>query len=221
MCLSTKQNLHNWYTALIGAFILLSRSPGSKHHMTNIWTSIFTLTFTQIQVIESIIWSHVEENNYKKANELARYIVPLLWAQPLMQTVMAYLNTFDSKLLALAGVYLSILIYQTELAFTTDTFDIKITDSKHLAWDRVRDGEVIPVLGGGLLHYIYLFGLLYGLSFIEDRIMMLSLIIFAIISFIISYYYYPDNQFGSVWCYVSVGYIYTAIFANELSIYKS
>jgi hypothetical protein len=213
MCYSVESNYNNWLVALFGAIMLLVQGV-KKENSDNIWISVFTLTFTQMQVLEAIIWAHLDNKNQEKADQLAKYFVPLLWAQPLVQHAMAYLATENTSLIPMLLTTFSLMIYDVNKAFTSDTFNVSRGKKGHLVWNRYRDGKKISVLSNDLFGGIYLIGLVLPILFMTDKVMSLTLFVFAIISFIAIKYMYSDEEFNSMWCYVSVGYIFTALFTN-------
>lgn len=213
MCYSVESNYNNWLIALFGAIMMLIQGI-KQENSDHIWIAVFTLTFTQIQVIEALIWTNLENKNQEKADQLAKYFVPLLWAQPLAQHAMAYLATENTSLVPMLLTTFGLMIYDVQNAFTTDSFKVSRGEKGHLVWHRYRDGEKISVLSNDLFGGIYLIGLLLPILFMKDKVMSITLFVFGIISCLTIKYLYSDEEFNSMWCYVSVGYVFMALFTN-------
>jgi hypothetical protein len=211
MCFSSAVNYRSWLISLIGAIILLIQGTTQNSiPFDNIWIAIFTLVVTQIQVLESMIWTNIENNNHDKANSMMKYFVPLLWTQPLINIILAYIATKNKILIPLILFYLITIIYDTNNAFTCDKFNFSLSKSKHLVWNRFQNEIQVSIVGNKLFSIMYLIGLIAPLYFISDLKLRITLILFGILSFIIIKYLYGEN-FESMWCFVSIGFIYMAL----------
>ena len=198
MCNSVMSNYSAWLQSFIVSIILLLTGT-STNNKNDIWAGVVTLTVTQIQVIESIIWGYYESKNYDKANEMTKYIVPLLWLQPLVNCVAGYVVTRNDHLLKLIYMYSILFIYDTYNAFNYDKFSVEIGANGHLIWK--RNGNV-SILSNNVFGGLYLAGLFVPFLFMEDKKMRLVVLAFIITTFVILNYQY-DDEFNSVWCYVS------------------
>lgn len=210
MCFSFESSIKSWFLALAGCLFLLAFS---KNKNLSIWISAFTLTFTQIQVLEAIIWKTLEANKNADVSNIARYIPVLLWCQPFIQSIFGYIYTKNIFLLYLSFVYLFMIFMELN---SSDTIKIQISKSGHLVWKRYRDGKPIYLLGDNMIvGLIYLFGLLAPLFFIDNEhfITKIGLIGFGVMSLLYSFTYGPD-EFSSMWCYIAVNYILVAIIAE-------
>jgi hypothetical protein len=214
MCYSFESSYYNWILTLFLSGYLVYKHQNNKSVSTYLWISFFALTFSQIQIIESLMW-----NNLSTAYSIAKFIVPLLWLQPLIQSFMGYNATNEQILLLLSIMYLIIFIHQTYLAFNKSSFNINIGQTGHLVWNRYNvNNNKIDILGSGLLSLIYLFGMIFPLFFMENKKLKISLIIYGIISFLYCYNKYNKTQeMGSIWCYMAVGYILIAVLFSETS----
>lgn len=206
MCFSFESSMRAWFIALIGSISLLIIS---KDKLLGIWISIFTLTFTQIQIIEALIWKSFETDSKADVSNIAQYIPILLWSQPLIQSLLGYIYTKNNTLLVLTFIYL--IIITMELG-TNDDYDITISNNGHLVWHRYRNSKEIFILGDYLIYIpLYLIGLIGSLFLIPNErfVTKYSLISFAILSLLYSTRY-ETNEFNSMWCYVAIGYILVA-----------
>lgn len=213
MCYSFESNYNSWFVSLISCVILLLRNPTKSY----IWVSLFTLTFAQIQVIEAMIWSHVEKGDMLSANKLAKYIVPLLWAQPIVNCICAYNFTGNPIMLPLIFIYLIIFLYQYQQAFYVDETYVKVEPSGHLGWYRNdANGNFIGMIGGWTFGIIYLVGLFLPGLYVEDPVVKYMSLAFFILSFAQTAIMFTPQEFSSVWCNVSVGFIVMHTIAGTL-----
>lgn len=212
MCFSFESSFHSWLYSLFLCFILLFYN----NSIQNLWIVFFVITFTQIQIIESLIWLSKDYDNEKSV--LGKYIPFLLWLQPFIQTIGAYMVTKNNYLLILSGIYLYLALQSLN---TTDTYKIKISKSNHLIWKRYsNDGKEYKSIFGENenYQYLYIFGLFFGLLFIPNEIMKYALILFGIISILYINNKYTSEEFSSQWCNISINYILSANIINFIFI---
>lgn len=197
MCHSVTSNYYSWLESFISSIILLMLSV-SENDKNDLWISLFILTFTQIQVIESIIWAYIESGNIKKAIEMTKYIVPLLWLQPVVNCAVGYVVTKNKILLKMSFMYMMLLIYDSYYAFTTDTFSIEIGKHGHLVWK--RNGK-IDILNNKFMGSIYL-GWIIPFFFMENQLLRINIIAFSVISGLYFHLKYGEES-NSMWCNIS------------------
>jgi hypothetical protein len=182
---------------------------------SSIAVGLFTMTFAQIQVIEALIWRELENKNQQKANELARYIVPLLLSQPLINFLLSYYVTNDTDFLFLSLTYFNLFIKQTDLAFNVDKISVAVGPNGHLMWLRHNiDGESISLFGTKVNRILYMFGLLYPILKLKNSTMRIVLFLYAVMSCIYCYKTSTPKEYTSKWCYVAVGVPLVAITTN-------
>jgi len=214
MCYSFESSIRSWFIALISSLFLLAIS---KNITQSIWISAFTLTFTQIQIIEALIWKSIEDNN-TNLNNIVKYIPLLLWCQPFVQCLFGYINTKNQYLLYLSLIYLFIIFVEMQ---TDDKYSVDISKDNHLIWRRNRNNKSIFILGDyNVYPYLYLFGLFAPLFFINNNNILtkVGLLGTAVISFMYSLQYSKD-EFNSMWCYTAVSYIIVANVAEIMTSY--
>lgn len=207
MCFSFEVSINSWFLVLAECIFLLAFS---KNKSLSIWITAFTLTFTQIQIIEAILWNTLNTNKDADVTYIAKYIPVLLWCQPFIQSLFGYLYTNNTFLLCLSFIYLFILIVDFNY---NDIFEVKISKNGHLVWKRFRDGQSISILGNNdVIGLLYLFGLIAPLFFIDSGhlVTKIGLIGFGISSFIYSLSY-ESGEFSSMWCYIAINYILIGI----------
>lgn len=212
MCNSVISNYHTWLQSFIGSIILLLNSAQTSNK-NDIWLALVMLTVTQIHVIESIIWSYYESKNYAKANEMVKYIVPLLWLQPLISCIAGYVVTKNNILLNLSYLYLSLMICDTYKAFNGDVFSAELGKNNHLVWK--RNGK-IQIMFNDIFGLIYFVGLFIPFLFMEDKTMRIIVLILVTLTYVILKYEY-DDELNSVWCQAA-GSFSTIILLSRLTI---
>lgn len=211
MCYSFESNYHSWLAALVGAALFLVY--GTDDMKTNIWISLFTLTFSQIQVIESTIWKLLENKNIKDANKMAKYIIPLLWSQPLVQSFMGYNATNNNFLLIMSFIYLIIMLIEFN-AISSDSSEmtIDIGTKGNLVWSRFSNNTEVHLLTNKLLSLLYIFGLFMPILYLQNNdVLKYSLLGFGSLSLLYSYQTSSIGEYTSKWCNISVLYIYVAL----------
>ena len=195
MCYSLESNYNNWLLACAISMGLLATQTDKDL----VWAAIFTLTFSQIQIAEALLWANPKV-------DIVKYMVPLLLLQPTVQSAMGYNTTKNPFLFYLTIVSILALIYSTFRAFTTDTFNVTLSQNHHLVWNRYRNEKKIEFLDNKLIKFIYGCGLFFPLLFMNNKKLKYSLITFGFVSFLLSHSASPD-EFSSLWCFYSVGYI--------------
>src|SRR5437016_3976095 len=122
MCWSLSASYNNWLLSIVLIISLLY----VEDSMDTVWVSIFVLVFSQIQIIEAVIWAKLDENPNADVESIMRYIVPMLWLQPIVQTTMAYMSSQNIFMFYSMIFFIIIGIYQTVQAFYSDRFDVSI-----------------------------------------------------------------------------------------------
>lgn len=214
MCYSFESSINAWFYALIGSIILILFARDLR---LCIWVSIFTITFTQIQVIEAIAWNNIDNDGSQESLEsLYRYIPILLWSQPLVQSLFGYLYSGNLLLLYLSFIFIFIIIIDLQ---TNDTYSIKVSEQGHLIWVRKRNNKKIFILGGGdgydnLYKLLYIFGIFAPLFVIKDTLFLVGLVGYGLFSYLYTILNYNIDEFNSMWCYYAVNYITVANIIN-------
>ena len=211
MCFSFESNYHNWLLAFgISMGILVTQDDKEL-----IWAALFALTFSQIQIAEAMVW--IEHNNGgRSTGNIVKYMVPLLLLQPTVQSAMGYKNSKSVFLLYLTLVSIMALIYSMYKVFVagTDTFDVSLSSSHHLVWNRYRNGKKISFMDGEIMKIIYGCGVFLPLLFIKNKKLKYSLLGFGIMSYVMTAMMYPPEEFPSLWCFYAVGYMGIGIAAT-------
>lgn len=94
MCFSLKASLYSWFFTLCMSFVLMYLSSRNKKKIIDTWHITFLLTFTQIQVIESLIWTDINVRNNMQFFTSLIYI--FLWLQPLVNIIGITIYTYEN-----------------------------------------------------------------------------------------------------------------------------
>lgn len=200
MCFSFESSIKSWIYALLACILLLLISSCNQ---LAVWISVFTLTFTQIQIIEAMIWRDI---NNGKNSDLVKYIPVLLWFQPLIQCLFGFSYSKNYLLLGLSFVYMTIILKEL---YSKDTFSATISEDHHIIWNRYNiNNKPIFILGDSDLYIlIYLLGMFIPLLFIKNNITKYVLLGYGIGSILYTGYFYKQDEFNSLWCYNAVNYV--------------
>lgn len=193
MCQNKEISTLSWFGALMASLYLFFRgNPG------DFWTGAFTLTFTQMQVLEALIWSTDGKEPF--FNQL---IPPALWAQPLVATTFLYQSDIQNEyILSAIILYLSLFILSI---YNKKNIDITIGPNGHLVWQS-QDG--IGILGGScessnnILNYLYFLGVFVPFLYINSSA-KLPLLAFGAGSYLYTRNVYPEEA-NTLWCWISV-----------------
>lgn len=198
MCYSFESSISSWIVSfLICSYMLVNPQDYSY------WLPLFILTFTQIQIMESILWTSLESDNIRVNEITTKLLSFMLWLQPLMNIILAYKHSEASILLYGIYLYIIIILYHY-LSSRTDKFISTIGPNKHLEWNRydIDNNKYDFVLGDRYMSMIYLIGLFGPFLFMEDKMKYISFLFFGS-TFFLSYVKFK-SEFGTMWCYYSV-----------------
>jgi len=192
MCYSFDASLHAWLVSFVCSIYMLAHPA-----LYGFWIPIFILTFTQIQVAESIIWAGPDRNAY-----MTRMIGYLLWLQPLVSSYIGYLDTRSVTLFYMA-IFFGIMMIFYHFSSGSDTFESIPGATGSLRWDRFdSDGKLIPLLGNRGFELAYLTGMIMPFMYMESNAKYVPCIV-GIPTLLWNRYFSPE-EFGSKWCYSAV-----------------
>ena len=174
MCYNFKASITAWIIALISCLYMLSYPE-----IYGTWIPLFILTFSQIQILEAIIWS-----NGNKNTETTRILMFFLLLQPLINSFLGYRNTNNKFLLYSSFFYGAIIIYHL-ITSRNDEFITLKGSTGNLIWNRFRNGKQVHLFGNEFIGMAYLVGLCFPFFFMEGNIKYVPLFT-GIITFIIS-----------------------------------
>ena len=203
MCFSLRVSLFSWFISLIACIYLFNRNKKYDR-----WVAMFVLVFSQIQILESLLWmsynksTETFENPYK-CQFIVFIIFYALWFQPVINFFGAYLTTKNKICLYVTGFYILLLSY---LAVQTiqNTWSVSKGENGHFVWHRYDDKKKEkPFMGNSILGCIYVLGLFLPVIFIQNRNLKLTLLTFGLTTMLYLRYKYP-NEWSSMWCAISV-----------------
>jgi hypothetical protein len=229
MCQSAQTSLVAWLVAVVISMIILT--TGKKNAK---WNAFFILTFITVQILEYFVWyfrkrdglsSSADEarkagcgsdKNRDAGDAIVRLIFIALWLQPLVQTYMAYRygSGYKPQLMAITMVYFVMLLWAiTQAMDHSATFKAApVTCSKdssgHLVWTRTNSPT--SFVGPGPAGMLYIFGLFFGLFFMQPK--LFGLILTTVGGVMVAYTSksYAKGEFSSMWCLFAVFYAFIA-----------
>lgn len=238
MCQSAKTSLVAWVVAAVIALIIISTGkPVNKWNGYFILTFILVqilefliwrerekmgLTSTATEALEEGANS---ERNAPSSGTLTRLILIALWLQPLVQTFMAYRHgnpRYKTPLLVATMAFFVMFIWSIVQAADQDekfesqpfvgcdgTCDAdKPCPGGHLRWTRSKtDGFV----GSKLAGLLYIFGLFFGLLFMQPGLFGVMLTSVGLVSLAYSSKQLHSSEMSSMWCMYAVFYAFLAL----------
>lgn len=191
MCYNFDISLNTWFFVLFLCIYMIL-----NYQQYTLWIPIFTLIYTQIQLLEAILWANIK--NLEINEKTTKYISYLLWAQPLANFILAYNYSKNVDLIKYIIIYSFINIYNYTSA-QSDTFISTIGENGHLVWNRINNSHNISILGNNLFNIIYLYGMLVPFLYMDsnEKYIPLSIGILTFFNTITKY----NKEFGSMWCY--------------------
>lgn len=205
MCYNKEVSTLSWFGALLSSLYLFYRG-----HPGDTWVGAFTLTFTQMQVLEALIWA-----SNRKEQFFNKLVPPALWAQPLVGTAFLYQSGVPlwgthPTLLGVQNDYVLAAIIAFSVLFILSIYDktpinVTIGPNSHLIWKREDN---LSILGGtcetsnNILNIAYFLGLFIPILYINTPA-KIPLFAFGAGSYIYTRNVYPEES-NSLWCWVSV-----------------
>ena len=206
MCYSFEASIISWFISLFGSMYMLSDDSYDK------WLPLFILTFTQMQILEGVIWSSINTNNDINI-KATTIILFLLWLQPLLNSLIGYKETQKNILLYLTFLY-ALIVLITYFTLGQDHFIATEGPHGHLVWNRyAKTGEKKLFMGSYFMGILYLIGLFLPFFFYPN-VMGTITIIFGLVTFLITLTYYGE-EFSSMWCHLSVALTILALLFNK------
>lgn len=229
MCQSAKTSLVAWLVAVVISMIILT--TGKKNAK---WNAFFILTFITIQILEFFVWhfrkqeglsSSADEarrsgcgsdKNIGSGDSMVRLILIALWLQPLIQTYMAYKygSGYKPQLMVITIVYFVMVIWSITQAFDSKAEFKAIPivcaegSNGHLLWN--RSNSPTSFIGPGPAGYLYIFGLFFGLFFMQPKLFGLVLTVFGGVMVTYTSKAYARGEISSMWCLFAVFYAVVA-----------
>ena len=209
MCFSFESSITSWFLAFLASVYMLA-----NNNEYDVWLPLFILVFTQIQIIEAIIWTSINSKDSINGNA-TKILSFLLWMQPFLNSFIGFTQTGNTILLGMTIFYGFMLIYHY-FSSQNDTFISTVGPNGHLVWNRYNaKGEpVTHVLGSGFMTFIYMFGLFVPFLFMENIYMRNITIFIGALTLIFSLINY-QSEFSSMWCFTAVILAIAALLFNK------
>ena len=179
-------------TFLFSSFVLLlivynnRYTPYKITIFNDVWKYIFFISFISMQLIEFFIWRNIDNTFYN--NIFSTMAAILIFIQPIISLVLLPDISLRNNLLVM---YLVFFIPYFTYKFINNDMKSQISNKGHLEW---LFFDTNMLLFSGWL-FFFLFSFFYTRS--------ISLLLFGIVLFCISWYnYYKDKTVGSMWCWI-------------------
>lgn len=211
MCYSAKASLIGFWLIAIVAFFLWYRNEYYDRVLAT-----FLLVLSLIQLVEYGVHSGMN------GEQGGRMIYVTLWLQCLVLAVGVYVYVSNSSwgvqlvatgyLIAFTLIFLITLLYAL---FGSSSFCARVGPSGHVEW--TNNGGFL--LGSwGWLYLLGIFGALFLLLASQhwSDTGLLILILYGVLSAIFVALAFPPQAFGSLWCYLAVGFAFLAWFLGIL-----
>lgn len=208
MCWNKEVSIVTYITVVVIVIILYQRNVGSDRQL-----ALFSLTFVTIQLLEFFAWLSIEKQNRKMNDLVTRLILIALWAQPLINSYLAYKyldqenEQFKFILVGLIVMFVILFIYSIYMASRSTKFSTKTGPNCHLVWKR---GKNLDFMGEKLI-IIYLIGLIVPLLFVENLKKGLILIGVGLVLMIFARMMSSQKEMGSWWCWVAFVFVLAAL----------
>lgn len=212
MCYNFETSIYSWFIALFMSLLLVLRN----NSMENVWIMAFILTYTQVQILEAIIWTDInktDDGSKKRVADITKLILLAILAQPLINSLFGYFATGNSLLFYMTILYIIIWLYMFNTIKSYE-FNSRIGPNGHLIWEKTKNGKTSSLFGDEFYYIgiIYLIGLFLPQLFMENKLKGYLFTGFGIISAIYSQIKYPQEM-GSMWCFIAV---FGSIIANMI-----
>lgn len=164
-------------------------------------------------------------SNRPSGEVFTRLILIALWLQPLVQTFMAYKygrKAYKPQLMVITMAFFVMFIWSIVQALNPkEKFESrpvvgcngtcdpsKPCPGGHLEWIR---SESKGFTGGNLASGLYLFGLMFGLLFMQPGLFSIILLGFGVVSMAYSRKQLNTGETSSMWCLYAIGYAFVAL----------
>ena len=152
---------------------------------------LFFLSVVSMQLIEFFLWRNLKSPVINKyLSKLASFLFIL---QPLFLILIIPTLATRYMMLFIYSIYMLTYLFYKKM-YSPVNFHTSVGKNGHLSWEFVN-----------LKGFETIFALLYLLIYLSAIFMVNNhlLIIFLIPAFIISLFYYKDQTFGTMWCWIS------------------
>ena len=217
MCWNKEVSIATYITVMVMVVILFRRNIGADRHL-----ALFSAAFVTIQLMEFFAWMSIEKKDRKLNDLITRLILIFLWAQPLINSYMAFKGTSNlfSKYILILAVIIFFILFMAAVATSLRGFTFSTTTGPncHLVWNRKSSnpkfgtsGETPFMSDFKIPVALYLLGLFIPLLFIKPfkKGVFLSLVGFGLL--LLSRKFSAPEEFSSWWCWIAGVFTLAAI----------
>lgn len=195
MCWNQDISLNTFIFASMSLLFIFFTNTYSKYKLRafeNPLVYLFLFQVSVMQLIEFFLWRNLKDKSLNE--DLSRLASFIVTSQPVTIMLMIQNTTIKYSFLFIYAVFL-ICYFTFKNNYSPITFHTSIGKTGHLRWDWINSSGY----GNKLLLFISL--LLYGVAFLfitNKEIAAVGLLTL----FISLFFYYKDNTFGSMWCWL-------------------
>lgn len=235
MCWNKKVSLITFIVVVVLAIILFRRNRGADRHL-----AVFSAIFVTIQLLEFFAWLSLENKQSRSSSRMndliTRLILIALWAQPLINSYMAYRdrqsnteaddplfnNTVKYIMIGLVLIFIVMIIIAARTATEKGSeFKTYPGERCHLVWSRKSSNGRVRSIGNGFLadrsyrSLLYMIGLFLPILLIRPIKKGIILAALGAILLIISRRMSSREEFGSWWCWIAGIFVVVALILKD------
>lgn len=196
MCWNSDISINTFLFAVLALLFIFLTNTYSKYKLKafeNPLVYLLLLEAATMQLIEYFLWKNLKNKTMNELlSKIASFVVIIQ-----APTVMLMIQNLNIRYgLLLIYVIFFIVYFEYKRIYYPIKFNTSVSKNGHLSWDWMNyNGH-----GNKLLLFIFLF--LYGISFLS--IANIEITIIGLVSLFVSlFYYFKDNSFSSMWCWLS------------------
>jgi hypothetical protein len=195
MCFSASVSLATYLLGSVFSYLLYLENEISYKII-----GIFMGYVVLMQLIEFLLWSHQVCDIYNKsisfAGMILNYFQPFILGILLLQFYKSIPELNTKVIKAILIIYsIAIILYVSQFIFLQNKCTLK-KDSPYLLWKwgQMNNNYIITAL------YLFTLFTLFYIG-IPNKMTSYAIMIFAFITLLISFMYYPRPFFGAIWCF--------------------
>ena len=194
MCWNQDISINTFIFSILALFFIYYTNTFTRYKtplFDNPIVYLFIFSVVSMQLIEFFLWRNLKNPFINKyLSKLASFLFIL---QPLFLILIIPILSTRYMMLFIYSIFMLTYLFYKQM-YSPINFHTSVGKNGHLSWEFVN-----------LKGYETIFTFFYLLIYISTAFIINNflLIIFLIPSFLISLFYYKDNTFGTMWCWLS------------------
>jgi hypothetical protein len=194
MCWNQDISINTFIFSILALFFIYYTNTFTRYKtplFDNPIVYLFIFSVVSMQLIEFFLWRNLKNPFINKhLSKLASFLFIL---QPLFLILIIPILSTRYMMLFIYSIFILTYLFYKKM-YSPINFHTSVGKNGHLSWESVN-----------LKGYETIFTFFYLLIYISTAFIINNflLIIFLIPSFLISLFYYKDNTFGTMWCWIS------------------